>query len=105
MFALHGFESDIFERNATAGDELIFVEGFSGNLELGGGEEFDEEAGLILGEVGPGLFFRDIGGLPQAVPKAAGDALEWRALQNTTSSMCGALSFKYFSYLIWGGRS
>ena len=39
--AFHGFEIDLGERDAAAGDEFLFVHALAGDGEFGGGEERD----------------------------------------------------------------
>ena len=66
--ALHGFEMDLFEADAAAGDELVFV----GGLALYAVATFDQfmnEGGLfVFGQLRPFGVFGDADGFDEALP-------------------------------------
>ena len=80
--AFHGFEIEVSEVDAAAGDEFVFVRAFSGDLKLCAGQLMNEVLGLLLGKVGPSLAIGDVGGLAEAGPEAAGDSFDEGALDD-----------------------
>ena len=58
-FAIHGFEVEILEVDAAAGDEFVFVGGLARDREGAGGELGEEGVGLLFAQVGVGEGFWD----------------------------------------------
>jgi len=59
LFALHGFELEVIEGDAAAGDEFVFVEAFAVDDEGGFDKFSDEFRTLLFGDGGPGGVFGD----------------------------------------------
>jgi len=94
LFALHGFELEVIEGDAAAGDEFIFIEAFAIDDEGGFDEFFDECRTLIFGEGGPSGVFGDFGGFAHAVPEAFGDAVDEAAFDDFSGAVFFAMFVK-----------
>ena len=88
--ALHRFELDVIERDATAGYEFVFIKAFTGDLKFGAHQFLDEAVGLGAGEIGPRGIVFDSGSEAHVLPKAAGDALNEAAFHHFPNSMVSA---------------
>lgn len=101
-FALHRFELDVVEGNATAGDKFVFVEALAIDL-IGGVYEFiDQRRVLISGDGGPGGVVRDLRGLAHPLPETFGDTFEKASFTHLPDSVVLAVSCENFGGGLFG---